>query len=422
MRSPLLQALIAVSVAATLVACERDDLGEDHPTDVINYPVSVTADPSGRLVWVTSGNFDLSYRGGAVLAVDITTHDFVTDEDGEAVAFMVGGYPGPFHVLERNGEAVAGYVLSREDDALYHVTLSGDPERPRLDCPEGARVDTGILKCLVGGAIAFDEVEDSEGNSELLELGADPYSGLVHKAGPGETDDLLLTGALGALSVASFTLDVVGRPELVDSFGAGQATFAFAEDPITRRIYTTSKLTNVLNVLAVSPPDPDDPDAPLLELTRTITLPASEVADHARSLAVSTDGKRLYAAYRSPSSLLVLDVSEGADGVPFEQVLAKVDVGLRPGDLAVVPASADLPELVYVSCFREDRIDVVDPKLGVVVDSIPTGRGPFGLAYVDNPTLGLRRLYVANFHHESVGVVELDPASPYFHVQFAEIR
>ncbi len=419
---------LALLLTTVLVGpgCERDDLGEDHPVDVINYPVGVTADPSGRLVWVTSGNYDLAYRGGAVLAIDVATHEFVTATDSEGeeqpVAFMVGGFPGPLHILERDGVAVAGYVLSREHDALYHVRMGGDPEAPLIDCPEGARVGSGILKCLQKGSVTFDEVLDEEGEEVLIELGSDPFGALVHHAGPGETEDLLLTGAMLGAQVATFSLDVVGTPTLLGELDIDEGSFAFVENPITKRIYATHKLANFFSVLEAVPPDPDMVNPPRVVEVGKITLPASEVADHARDLAISPDGTRLYAAYRSPSSLLVVDVSEGADGSPEERVLAKVSVGTRPGDIAVVPESTELPELVYVSCFRADRIDVVDPRLGFVVDSIPTGQGPFGLAYVDNPALGLRRLYVANFHHQTVGVIELDPASPYFHTQVAEIR
>ena len=420
----IVTAVAALSAAAA--GCEREDLGIDYPVETLNYPVGVTADPGGRLIWVTNGNFDLAYRGGAVTAIDVATHEFATttDADGEqqAISFMVGGFPGPLHLLERDGQAVAGYVLSRELDALYHVRMWGDPEQPQIDCPKGLRLQSGMLDCGQAGSIQFEEITDSDGIEHLIDLGSDPYGALVHLAGPGESDDLLLTGGMRDGVVASFTLDLVGTPTLVDALDLADGVFTFAESPVTRRIYTTHKLANVFSVLEVVPPDPEEPDAARVQVIGQITLPASEVLDHARELAVSSDGTRLYAAYRSPSSLLVVDISEGADGTPDERVLAKVDVGQRPGAVVVVPEHDDLPELVYVSCFRADRIDVVDPLLGYVVDSIPTGRGPFGMARIDNPALGLHRLYVANFHHETVGVVELDPASPYFHVQVAEIR
>jgi hypothetical protein len=90
----------------------------------------------------------------------------------------------------------------------------------------------------------------------------------------------------------------------------------------------------------------------------------------------------------------------------------------------MVPPSEDgqIPELAYISCFGKDALDVIDPTTGDHVAHIRTGRGPFGMAFIENKALGIRRLYVANFHSQTVGVVELDPDSPYFHTQIAEIR
>ena len=75
-----------------------------------------------------------------------------------------------------------------------------------------------------------------------------------------------------------------------------------------------------------------------------------------------------------------------------------------------------------MACYGADRVEVIDPARAVVVDGVATGAGPYGLAFVDNPSLGVRRLYVAQFNADSVGVIELDPASPYYHTEVAEIR
>ena len=77
---PRLWVTTAVS-AVLLMACANPEAGSPHPADALDYPVSVTADPSGEYVWVTSGNFDLSWRGGAVIAIDLATHRFVSDRE-----------------------------------------------------------------------------------------------------------------------------------------------------------------------------------------------------------------------------------------------------------------------------------------------------------------------------------------------------
>ena len=60
-----------------LAGCASEEAGDPHPVDRLDFPVAVTADPSGDVVWVTSGNFDLAYRGGAVLAIDVHTNAFI---------------------------------------------------------------------------------------------------------------------------------------------------------------------------------------------------------------------------------------------------------------------------------------------------------------------------------------------------------
>ena len=39
-----------------------------------------------------------------------------------------------------------------------------------------------------------------------------------------------------------------------------------------------------------------------------------------------------------------------------------------------------------------------------------------------NQSLGIDKLYVALFHEQSVGVIELDPSSPYHHTLVAEVQ
>lgn len=433
-----LLAICAVGLAAAS-GCKTREIGSPHPGDAFSYPVAVTSDPASRLIWVTSGNFDLKWRGGAVLAMDTVTHQFVTDAEGNPVGFQVGGFPGPFVIHERSdGSAVRdGYILSREQGALYHVTLSGDPDAPVVACEGGVRMKTGILDC--PGTEDMDplKLEDAalDGKIREVTLGDDPYSALLHRAAPGQSDDLLLTSAFIDGTAAIFTV-TDGAPQLVDSVKLSTGLFAFAENPKTRRIYATSKSSTGIEVLEVRAPDPDatpvvdskgvvQPPHPRVVRQRSITVPTAFLGDTGRGLAFSTDGDTLFVAYRSPSSVVMIDVSVGPNGVPADRVIAKIPVGARPSAIAVVgaiPGDPAAPELVYVTCQGADRIDIIDPALAQVVGHIQTGQDPFGLTFLDAPELGLRRLYVANFLAQTIGVVELDTASPFFHTEVAELR
>ncbi|MDP6943792.1 MAG: hypothetical protein QF464_06540, partial [Myxococcota bacterium] len=259
-------------------------------------------------------------------------------------------------------------------------------------------------------------------------IGSDPFGAIVHHAREGEDQDLLFTGAMIEGELAMFGLNAEGTPRLLGQTTISDGLFAFAQSPTTGHIIAGHKDLNVFTVLRVvpTPADEADPtlyDTPSLELVRTLVVPASTIQDYARGLAVSSDGSRLYAAYRSPSSLLVVDIAAGAETSPEERVLAKIPVGAAPGDVVVVPAgNGRSAELVYLSAYIGNQITVVDPALGVVVDTIHTGNGPFGMTHVHNPELGIDRLYVALFHDQSVAVVELDPTSPYHHTVVAEVR
>lgn len=440
-------ALGILAAALAAAGCAGPDQAQPpHPPDEISFPVEVTAGPNDRQVWVTSGNFDLGYRGGAVQAFEVGTHAPArsTGADGEerALAVQVGGFPGPFRILTRDGRPVAGYVASRAENALFHVRFGGDgPDSRTLSCDGGERASSGILACPTSEAIERVRIPDpeqlddegeppSDPDTVRRSVGRDPFAVHLHRRGPSPCPDVLLTGALADGRMATFRLDEQGRPELVDARqldpDLGRGLYAFAESSVTGRIYAVRKGSNTVQVLEVAPKPPRQGECPSrieVEEVDRFPIPASASNDHARELAVSRETARLYIAYRSPPSVVVVDVRSGFDGPPSERVLAKIPVATGPADVQVAPPPGDgRGERVYVSGFQADRIDVVDPGLGARVDTVETGDGPFGMAFVDNEELGLRRLYVANFFSETLGVVELDPASPWYHTEIAEIR
>jgi DNA-binding beta-propeller fold protein YncE len=400
-----------------VTACATGREGAPHPLDAIDYPVAVTADPSGEVLWVTSGNFDLAYGGGAVLALQLETLEFIP-----GAAFEVASFPGPVALFAPGGTTAHAYVTSREQDALYHANVSGPAATPTTSCEGGEPLKNGIVRC---PAVPEVELVFESGETAALSVGPDPFGALAVPARVASVPDLLLSGAMVGGNLATYELDATGGPTLVGNLDLAEGLFAMAINPVNGRIYTASKDSGTVSVLEVRAPHPDetvDPTNPWVHRVRDITIPRTGVADHARGVAVSADGGRLYVAFRGPPSLAVIDISLGEAGGAADKVLSKVPVGPDPGDVVVVPAAGGLPELVFVSCFAADRLDVVDPALGLVVGHVPTGDGPFGMAFVERPDLPLRRLYVANFRSQTIGVVELAPESPYFLTEIAEVR
>ena len=423
-RATLASLALGLGLAATVAAggCAVDPHGPAHPPDLLDYPVGVTAGPSGRYVWVTSGNFDLAYGGGAVLALDVLTHRFVPGAAAE-----VGSFPGAVTLrTDAAGALTDGYVLARETNGLYHLRYGlSDDGLPTVSCDGGARQPNGTMRCL-DTQIEYLDVPAPEGGGAKvrLKVGPDPVAALLHPGHEAAEPELLLTAAMVDGNTATFTLGDDGAPTLVGNADLDDGLYAFAEQPHTHQIYATSKSLNALIVLALQAPAPTDAPStnPYLRVLRRVAIPDALAGDRARELAFTADGTRLLATYRAPSSVAVFDVSADASGHAADTFVAKIPVGARPGGLTVAPATPGAPELAYVACFGADRVDVVDPALGVVVDSVPTGHGPFGVALVDQPALGVRRLYVTEFYDQAVGVIELDPTSPYYHQLIAEVR
>ncbi len=395
-----------------LTACEASEGTPPHPTDALNFPLSVTADPERELVWVVSGNHDLRWRGGAVLAIDARTNAFRPE-----LGFEIGSFPGPFVLHTRGGEgaAVAGYVASRTDDALTHVRFEEGAEGALVvGCDDGARGDdSGILRCPASAAL---RTAPGPAGDVPLTVGDDPFELAIVPSRSPSRPDLLLTAALRTGTLATWTLGADGTPTLAGNLALPPTLFGLAPDPLGGRVFATWRSLPTVQPLVVedraAPPLSDarnpwlTPGQPFALSEYLATMASSR--DRARSAVMSPDGARLYLSWRSPDALVVLDARSGGGSALRE--MRKIAVAGDPGALAVLPALGGRPELVAVACFDAARVELVDPEAGAVVATVRVPRGPSGLALLDRPDL--KRLYVASFHEDSVSAIELDPASP----------
>jgi YVTN family beta-propeller protein len=110
------------------------------------------------------------------------------------------------------------------------------------------------------------------------------------------------------------------------------------------------------------------------------------------NLAVSADGRRLYATASQADTLLVVDLET-------RRVAQEIPVGAKPHGV-VLSANG---RRAYVSNAGADSISVVDLDAGRVTASIPVGDQPAGLALAkDGATL-----FVANWFGNDVSVIDL---------------
>jgi len=133
-----------------------------------------------------------------------------------------------------------------------------------------------------------------------------------------------------------------------------------------------------------------------------------------RSIAFSSSSDRLYLANRLPPSLQVIDTSITSSGVPRNVVIGSSDICRQASTLAVANLGPPVGERIYVTCFQDGQVYVVDPTgQSQVEDIISVGRGPYAAAVVTGKNLsGKQQLLVSNFLEDTIAVIDLSPDSP----------
>ncbi len=147
-----------------------------------------------------------------------------------------------------------------------------------------------------------------------------------------------------------------------------------------------------------------------------------------RAIQFSADTERLYLVNRSPPSLQVWDTSIGPSGTPNHTLLGSSDLCREGSAAAVAGARIDgdkfdnSNERVYVTCFQDGQIYVVNPfGQSQVEDIVSVGRGPYAavaLRTVDPalpmpppPTPPRNYLFVSNFLEDTIAVIDITPDS-----------
>ena len=126
-----------------------------------------------------------------------------------------------------------------------------------------------------------------------------------------------------------------------------------------------------------------------------------------RGLAFSATGDRMYLVNRRPPSLQIFDTSLGPTGFPRNKGIGATDICRQASTLSVMDAGDG--ERVYVTCFQDGELYVVDPRgLGSVENIVTVGRGPYAVATAATR----KKVYVTNFLEDTIAVVDVSPSSP----------
>jgi hypothetical protein len=129
-----------------------------------------------------------------------------------------------------------------------------------------------------------------------------------------------------------------------------------------------------------------------------------------RGILFSPDQSRAYVLHRNdsdvaanPAALVVLDRSLQADGTPANTPIDVLEVCGGPTAMQMYK------NRIYITCYDDGQIYVVDPTALVVTSIIDVGAGPTSLVIPPGNT-GVA--YVASFANSHLSIIDLVPGSP----------
>ena len=130
------------------------------------------------------------------------------------------------------------------------------------------------------------------------------------------------------------------------------------------------------------------------------------VVDQAHERAFVLHGQYAVRGEFNPPSVVALDRHPDARGLPLNQPIGLVEVCNGPN--RILSRDAGRGVRLFVNCFENGQIYVIEPNLLVVEAIIEVGTGPAELIIPEeDPTLA----YVAGFANNNVTVIDLEPGS-----------
>jgi len=409
---PLIGALALVMCTA-LTGCGGEFGLPPYEGDGVRYPVSMTADPSGKWLYVVGANFDRQHRGGIVRVLDTVAGAYIADSAVEVPSHAAG-------ILLQPGASKDGshrlYVAARDDDSIsaIDVTIAGNGP-PTLDCGQPAG-ELGPCSSAhrIGGELATDPDVGSDPVETGLVAAPDGSGVLLHVVATGDGRVTLVDPHSKTDTKAD---DTSLTPKILDHMQLGAGLSALATSPLTGRTYVADARLNRLythDIEGTTDADTGEPTGWAIDRQDTLVLPKASGGEYARGMTLSLDGSRLYIAYRSPNALLIVDVAPTASGAPANALVDTIGIGGRPAQVVVAPTGPKGRDRIYVSCYGTDDIWVVDPELRTVVDVFELVHSPYGMSAIavpDGQGGKTWRLYTGLFTRHEVVALDIDPSA-----------
>ena len=420
-----------VLTSGALAACTASDAEVRPPQDQLYFPTGVAVSPDDTKLFVTNANSELRYDSGSINVFDLALVDQIVAN------WTVGGAkgnctPDPDRIetlvcdetqfmIPNTGARIGNFATSLgvQDTGGGNLRLivptRGDPSIAWVDW------DGSKLSCNADGQ-GFELCDDTH---RLSYVHNDPNVGYL----PQEPFNVYVDSPNGYAVVTHLT---TGAVTLVDSPPGGNATIAdvtiglFAPDQLTGVegstgvagrvsagaddiIYVGSRSEDRIQTFTIGRPV-NDAEPYLVQgnffFLDSVGGNAGSSVD-TRGLTFSPTGDRMYLINREPPSLQVFDTSLKTTGLPANKGIGATDICRQASTLTSLDTGDG--ERIYITCFSDGQLYVVDPRgQSQVEDIITVGRGPYAVAVAPSR----KKVYVTNFLEDTIAVIDVAPGSP----------
>ncbi len=424
-------ALLTFGLACgALAGCTASAEEVQPPEDTIFFPTGMALSPGQDKMFVANANSDLRYDSGSVVVFDLGKVDAIAnawtgsqmtggcDQDPDhtetldcldQTAFLVehagariGNFATDIAVQDTGGVTLRLIVPTRGDPSVAWVDWDGS----KLSCSSSA----GFALCDDKHRLTY-----VHNDPNLAVLPPEPFSAFADKQG----------------QFAIVTHLTTGDVTLIDSPIGGDATIAdvgtgfFLADPTTGLmgstgvagrtpgadgdiVYVSSRSDSRVQTFTVGTPLNDAPRFLLPGNFFNLDLVGANSggSTDSRGIGFSASGDRMYLINRLPPTLQVFDTSLGPTGFPKNDGIGATDICRQASTLAVMDSGDG--DRVYVSCFEDGQIYVIDPRgYPLVEDVIDVGHGPYAVA----ASATHQKVYVTNFLENTIAVIDVSQTS-----------
>lgn len=339
------------------------------PKDKLNYPVGMAVHPSGDYLYVVNSNFQGTFKpdlGGTVSVVDL--------EDSTILEQHTPYLPSYGGQIQLNDNATKAYVSVRQGNAVAALDLNGGGKQ--LACERaGAEDEADTRECLI---------ETVPGDPRSSDLPADPFGLDVTTVtnSAGESDSERRTDLVALSHLRGNKVSMISFPgQKFSSAGFVTAPIISGSNDVARRpgtfeYFVAGRRTNGVGVMSPFINDKGEVEALFDEGGVQLNHAPRPISVDARSLLFSDDGKRLYVLTRRPAALHVVSIVEYPDASPKYRLARTIQLAGGPSDIETVEGKNG-NRLLYVSCYDEEVVQIVNPMTGVIVDEISFDSSPY---------------------------------------------